>query len=99
MPARKRRYRLYPRARTDLEEIWLYTLQAWSLDQADSYVRDIINVFEDLANGAKSGRPVDIRDGYLKYPVGSHMIYYRQSPSHIDIVRILHQRMDVNSKL
>ncbi|MBW7835374.1 MAG: type II toxin-antitoxin system RelE/ParE family toxin [Sphingomonadales bacterium] len=99
MPASKRRYRLYPRAGADLGEIWLYTLKAWSLDQADSYVHDIIRVFEGLANGTKTGRPVDIRDGYLKYPVGSHMVYYRHSKSHIDIVRILHQRMDVHSKL
>ena len=99
MPASKHRYRLYPHARADLEEIWLYTQKTWSLDQADSYLTDIIQAFEGLAKGMKTGRPVDIREGYLKYPVGSHMIYYRQSPSHIDIVRILHQRMDVSSKL
>lgn len=97
--AAKRHYRLYPCARADLEEIWLYTMEAWSLDQADSYLTDIIQTFEGLAKGTITGRPVDIREGYLKYPVGSHMIYYRQAPSHIDIVRVLHQRMDVNSKL
>ena len=97
--AAKRRYRLYPRARADIEKIWLYTLETWSMNQADSYINDIINVFDGLAKGTITGRTVDIREGYLKHPVGSHMIYYRQSPSHIDIVRILHQRMDVDSKL
>ena len=97
--AAKRRYRLYPRARADLEEIWLYTLEAWSLDQADIYINDITRVFEGSAKGTISGRFVDVQEGYLKYPVGSHMTYYRRFPSHIDVVRILHQRMDVSAKL
>ncbi|MGO4335377.1 type II toxin-antitoxin system RelE/ParE family toxin [Labrys sp. KB_33_2] len=51
--------------------------------------------FEGLAAGAKTGRPVEIREGYLKYNVGSHIVFYRRMEQIIDIIRILHQRMDI----
>ena len=92
-------YRLSPRAEGDLEDIWLYTFNRWSLQQADRYHADFINTFEKLASGEKKGRPVDIRDGYLKYPVGSHFIFYRISDVGIDIIRVLHQRMNVERHL
>ena len=31
-------YRLRPRARADLEEIWIYTLEPWSEEQADNHL-------------------------------------------------------------
>jgi toxin ParE1/3/4 len=36
----------------------------------------------------------DIRAGYFKIPCGSHVLFYRLSPDGIDVVRILHERMD-----
>jgi toxin ParE1/3/4 len=92
-------YRLSPRALADLEEIWLYTFKAWSLEQADSYHSAIVNAFEDLASGGKTGHPVDIREGYFKYPVGAHLVFYRFTESGLVVVRVLHQRMDVGRHL
>jgi len=74
---RGRPYRLTPLAEADLEEIWLYTLRNWSLEQADSYHRDLVAATEGLATGRKLGRTVDIRPGYLKYAVGAHVVYFR----------------------
>ena len=34
-------YQLTPLAEADLEEIWLYTFRNWSVEQADSYHRDL----------------------------------------------------------
>ena len=95
MPGSGRTYRLFPLAEADLEEIWLYTFNNWSLEQADKYHASIVAAFEGLAAGVKTGPRVDIREGYLKYAVGSHFVYYRLSDSGIDIVRVLHQKMDV----
>ena len=92
-------YRLAPRAEGDLENIWLYTLERWSQNQADNYYADLITAFEKLANGEKKGRSVDIRQGYLKYSVGSHFIFYRHSDTGIDVIRVLHQSMDVERHL
>lgn len=93
-------YRLSPLAEIDLEEIWFYTFERWSVEQADRYHGDIIAMFELLASKKLMGRPVDIREGYLKFPVGSHIIYFRTDSTEIPtIIRILHQQMDVGKHL
>src|SRR4051794_20999673 len=99
MPPDARPYRLSPLAEIDLEEIWLYTLRNWSPDQADRYHGQIMAAIEGLAAGVKTGRPVTIRAGYFKYPVGSHFVFYRQSDAGLDVIRILHQRMDAEAHL
>ena len=40
-----------------------------------------------------------IRRGYRKHPCGSHVIFYREIAVGIDVVRILHRRMDVPRQL
>ena len=94
-----RRYRLTPQAEADLEEIWLYTFENWSLEQADTYHTGIVATFEGLASGTKKGRRVTVREGYFKYAVGSHFVCYRQSDAGIDVIRVLHQRMDIGRHL
>ncbi|MDE1994363.1 MAG: type II toxin-antitoxin system RelE/ParE family toxin [Rhizobiaceae bacterium] len=93
------RYHLSPLAETDLEDIWRYTVERWSSQQAETYHADIIRALDGLASGVKTGRRADIREGYFKYAVGSHVIYYRQQDTIIAVIRILHQRMDVNRHL
>ena len=87
-------YRLRPRAASDLEAIWDYTFEKWSKTQADSYYNDIISTLDNLASGALRGRVSDVKDDYMTYPVGSHIIIHRFSGSSLDVVRILHQSMD-----
>ncbi|EGR4140684.1 type II toxin-antitoxin system RelE/ParE family toxin, partial [Vibrio cholerae] len=39
----------------------------------------------------------EIREGYRKFPQGSHVIFYHQIGSQqIRVIRILHKSMDVN---
>jgi toxin ParE1/3/4 len=97
--AADRGYRLRPLAEGDLEDIWFYTLRTWSLEQAESYHAGLVATFEGLASGRKQGQPVEVREGYFKYAVGSHFVFYRQDDAGIDVVRILHQRMDVGRHL
>ncbi len=53
MSGRVRPYRLSLRAQSDLEDIWLYTFENWSLEQADLQVAlgtpRASCVFRDLA--------------------------------------------------
>lgn len=92
-------YVLSPMAEADLEDIWVYTAETWSAEQAETYTNDIINVFEELADGQKKGRPVEVREGYLKALVGRHAIYFQVRSDVIAIIRILHQSMDVERHL
>jgi toxin ParE1/3/4 len=99
MAAELRQLRLTPLAVHDLEEIWRYTRGRWSLAQAERYHRDLIAALEALARGEKVGRPCMAREGYLRYPVGAHVAFYRESERTLDVIRVLHQRMDVERHL
>lgn len=99
MCGKKLPYRLSPLAEADLEEIWLYTFREWSLEQADTYHRDIIKAIEGLACGRNVWHKTNIRAGYWKYPIGKHVIFFRHPEGFLDVIRILHERMDVKRHL
>ena len=93
-------YLLSPRAQADLEEIWTYSEGQWDADRATSYLRQVQHAVETLAWDPRRGRACsDIRTGYFKFNVGSHVIFYRKAAENIDAVRILHQRMDFDRHL
>ena len=94
------RYVLSPRAQADLDEIWNYSAADWGDDQAESYVRQIQAVIELIANDPRRGRPCNhIRPGYSKFAAGSHVVFFRPIENGVDVVRILHQRMDFDRHL
>ena len=94
------RYTLRRLAENDLEEIWLYTLQEWGVDQGDKYIRGLISRFSWLMENPQIGkRRDDIKPGYYSFPEGSHIIFYTLTNYGIDIIGIPHQRMDIISYL
>jgi toxin ParE1/3/4 len=94
------RYVLSPRARADLDDIWVYSAQRWGTDQAEDYIRLLQNAIETVAEEPRRGRACDeFRKGYRKYPAGSHVLFYRNVKSGIDIIRILHSGMDFERHL
>lgn len=89
------RFVLSPRAQSDLDDIWDYTADRWGLDQAETYTRDIWQRIEEVAALPAIGQECfDIRAGYYKISCGSHFLFNRLIAEGIDIVRILHERMD-----
>jgi toxin ParE1/3/4 len=91
---------LSPAAEEDLGSIWRYTADAWSIKQADSYVLEIRSTCVALGSGENAGRPIeDVRRGYSKITVGSHFIVYKITNGFVNVVRILHQRMDIAAQL
>jgi toxin ParE1/3/4 len=94
------RYVLSPKAQADIEAIWNYSIRRWSLDQAERYVRVIQTEIEQIASDPSRGHSCDeIRAGYRKIPAGSHILFYRVTDRGVDIVRILHRRMDFERHL
>jgi toxin ParE1/3/4 len=94
------RYTLSPRAQSDVDEIWDYTLARWNRDQAEAYLRKIKAAIEVVAIDPLRGRACDeVRAGYRKHPAGSHVLFYRTMSDGINIVRILHQSMDFERHL
>jgi toxin ParE1/3/4 len=94
MPTKHAEYRLSPKAREDMEAVWLYSLTEWGADQTDRYIDDLTAAFRFLVDSPKAGKPSEnIRAGYRKYPVIRHVIYYRKTGYGIEIIRVLHDRM------
>ncbi len=92
---------LRPAAVGDLNSIWEYTVGTWDEEQAERYLRMLHRSFDDLAHQRIPGRACDaIRAGYRKHLVGRHVVYYRTTAEgDIDVVRILHQSMDIERHL
>ena len=91
---------LSPAAQADVDDIWNYTAQRWNIDQAETYINALRDACHDLAAGTRMSRPVDIREGYRKLLVGSHVLFFKSNEAgQIVIIRILHQRMDTQKHL
>jgi toxin ParE1/3/4 len=89
-------------AASDLENIWLYTLEKWSQQQADKYHRQLIEAIKQLALNPYLGKDVGyILKGYYRLKAQSHLIFYKIDDigNNIMIIRILHEQMDVQARL
>ena len=95
-------YKISVEAKSDIEKIWLYTFENWSLEQADRYFELIMNEIEYIAENPNSGNDYsDVRKGYLRTRIKSHFIFYKVNKklNEVEIIRILHQRMDIENRL
>ena len=89
-----------PRARRDLKEIWRYTVRQWGAAQADQYLYDLDREIQGLLKFPELGTPYDpIRAGYRRLHVKRHLVFYRRDGQRLEIVRVLHDAMDVKSHL
>ena len=88
-------YRITPKAERDLLGIGHYTLDRWGEAQRNTYLRSLINRFSWLCEFPDLGtKRDDIKEGYCAYQEGKHMIFYIIREEHIDIIGVLHERMD-----
>ncbi len=97
----KNKYRISKQAIIDLNDIWIYTLKKWSKEQADRYYDLIIGEIEYITDNFSIGKSAEqTRKNYRVTKVKSHLIFYRKMENDIvEIVRILHQRMDIKKRL
>ena len=88
-------------ALTDLNEIWNYTYDNWNESQADKYYSSLIYTCKSIANNPDLSKKYTIISPKL-YGLKSnrHIIFYRKmSNNYIEITRILHENMDIKSRL
>ncbi|MEA3495578.1 MAG: type II toxin-antitoxin system RelE/ParE family toxin [Bacteroidota bacterium] len=96
------KYKISQEASRDIENIWLYTIEKWSIKQADRYFNLIMDEIEYLTDDPKSGKDYNkVRKGYFRSRIKSHFIFYKINSKNeeIEIIRILHQRMDIETRL
>ena len=88
-------YRLAPAARRDLQAIWTYTAETWSVDQADRYLALLTGAFERLAENPHLARErTEFTPPVRVHAITSHLVIYLVLADHVLIVRVRHQRED-----
>ena len=96
------KYKISIEAKNDIEKIWLYTFENWSLEQADRYFDLIMDEIEYIAEDPASGKNFsDVRKGYMRTRIKSHFIFYKVNKklNEVEIIRVLHHRMDIENRL
>ena len=93
-------YILTKKTQKDLEDIWDYTFQEWSEEQADKYYMELIEACETIAKSQSIGRKyANIHQDLFGLPVNKHIIFYRKIDKNtVEITRILPGLMDIKSK-
>jgi len=77
-------------AERDLSEIWEYIAED-NETAADKTLREIDAQCHVLGQYPKMGRDrSDIVPGVRSFPVGSYLIFYRETGQGIEIIRVLH---------
>ena len=89
-------FKLTPAAKRDLLNIGRYTKKQWGVKQRNKYLAQIDRRLHWLAVNPTLGkhRP-DIKEGYYCFPEGMHIIFYIKRKKRIEIIGIVHQRLDV----
>ena len=98
-------YRLYPRADKQQDKIWQYTVEKWSIEQADKYILGLHEHFEKLANKEKPWRKLLStklslsKEAYFsRYK--KHFVFFTKLPNNaIGVISILHETMDIPTRL
>lgn len=94
------KYYLTNKAVDDLATIWDYTYYEWSESQADKYYLLLLNSCQEIAENPSLGKKYDnVTEKLLGFKSNQHIIFYQIiSNKEVEIIRILHVRMDLKSK-
>jgi len=95
------KYILTKKALLDLSDIWNYTFDTWSENQADKYYSILLENCKNLANNPVLGKTYEnIIDGLKGFRTGKHVIFYKKHKlDSILIIRILHGQMDLKNRI
>lgn len=95
------KYYLTNKAIDDLSDIWNYTYEEWSENQADKYYQLLLNSCQEIADNPNLGKKYDIvASNLLGYKSYEHILFYKIiSNKEIEIIRILHGKMDLKNRL
>lgn len=92
---------LRQKAIDDLNDIWDYTYEQWSENQADKYYATLKLACQGIGENPDLGREyVEIRKKLFGFKSGKHIVFYQLiSEDEIEVLRILHERMDLRNRL
>ena len=89
------------KANDDLNNIWDYTYENWSETRADKYYATIKFACLKIGKNPELGKIYNgISKDLLGYKSEKHIIFYSSiSENEIEVIRILHERMDLKNRL
>jgi toxin ParE1/3/4 len=90
------KYTKSKRADADIQQIVLRSLADFGDGQTDRYISGLAKSLHTVATRPELGRSFihePTGQVYRRYRYESHMIYYRERPTDVLIVRILHTKM------
>ncbi len=94
------KFKLTLKAKADLKTVGCYTQKRWGIRQRNKYLASLDARMHWLVENPQLGKKRDdIKSGYLSYQEGRHVIFYRQTDDNIEIIGVLHQRMDFEQHL
>jgi toxin ParE1/3/4 len=83
-------YKLTRQAIADLDDIWRYSAETWSVAQADRYTDDLTHTFDMLASIPNLGRErTEFTPPVRIHAHGEHLIIYTFANETVNIIRIL----------
>lgn len=95
------KFTLTHKAVEDLGDIWNYTFDHWSEQQADKYYQQLLDACQEVANNPQIGKNYDGIHSHLNgVRIGKHVVFFRVLTEQVvEISRILHGRMDLKSRM
>ncbi|SKA94419.1 toxin ParE1/3/4 [Paucidesulfovibrio gracilis DSM 16080] len=95
-----RKVRLTPSAKGHLKSVWRYTYETWGEGKADVYLAEIDAKLNQLTDNPNLGRTrPDVKANYHSIKVNKHIVFYLFDDEHIDVIGVLHEKMDVLTRL
>ena len=94
-------YKFTNKAVDDLAQIWNYTFNKWSENQADRYYLMILGNCNEIALNPDLGKYYPgITENLMGFKAGRHIIFYRKiEDKKVEITRILHAQKDIESRI
>ena len=95
------KYSISEKALEDINSIWIYTAENWSVEQADRYYNLIYDEIEYIVSNFEMARDLGkIRKSYKYTKVKSHLIFFKKDKNNeIEVVRVLHERMEIENRI
>jgi toxin ParE1/3/4 len=88
-------YIISEKALEDLNNIWIYTAENWSVEQANRYYNLIVDEIEYVSENFGTTKDFgNVRKDY------KHLLFYKKTENtEMEVVRILHERMDIKNRI
>lgn len=96
-----KKYTLTRKAEQDIRNIWSYTIDEWGEVQAERYLKGLEEKLELLSDSPDSiGKNRDsLKSGYMSSLYEKHIVFFKKAGNSIEIIRVLHQRMDISNRI